>query len=694
VDQETRAASFACGAKARPRRAAQVLSFIFTKGLSMSAIESVLQERRVFPPSAAAVAGATISGMDAYRALAAEAERDYEGFWGRLARETLSWNTPFTKVLDESKAPFYTWFEDGQINASYNSIDRHVEAGNGERVAIIFEADDGTVTNVTYNDLLQRVSRFANALKKRGVKKGDRVVIYMPMSIEGIVAMQACARIGATHSVVFGGFSSKSLNERLVDVGAVALVTSDEQMRGGKALPLKNIADEAIAMGGCDAVKSVIVYQRTGGKIAWNDSRDLWMHELTQAESEQCAPEWVGAEHPLFILYTSGSTGKPKGVQHSTGGYLLWAAQTMKWTFDWKPTDVFWCTADIGWITGHSYITYGPLTLGGTQVVFEGVPTYPNAGRFWDMIARHKVSLFYTAPTAIRSLIKAAEADEKVHPKSYDLSTLRIIGTVGEPINPEAWVWYHEKVGGGRCPIVDTWWQTETGGHMITPLPGATPLVPGSCTLPLPGIMAAVVDETGQDVPNGQGGILVVKRPWPSMLRNVWGDPDRYKKSYFPEELGGKLYLAGDGAVRDKETGYFTIMGRIDDVLNVSGHRLGTMEIESALVSNPIVAEAAVVGRPDATTGEAVCAFVVLKRARPEGEEAVKLANELRNWVAKEIGPIAKPKDIRFGENLPKTRSGKIMRRLLRSLAKGEKITQDVSTLENPAILDQLGESL
>ncbi|HEX7932808.1 MAG TPA: acetate--CoA ligase [Paraburkholderia sp.] len=660
----------------------------------MSAIESVLQEHRVFPPSAEAAAGATISGMEAYHALAAEAERDYEGFWGRLARETLSWNKPFTKVLDESNAPFYTWYEDGLLNASYNSIDRHVEAGNGERVAIIFEADDGTVTHVTYQDLLQRVSRFANALKKRGVKKGDRVVIYMPMSIEGVVAMQACARIGATHSVVFGGFSSKSLNERLVDVGAVALVTSDEQMRGGKALPLKNIADEALAMGGCEAVKSVIVYQRTGGKVAWNEGRDLWMHELTQAESDQCAPEWVGAEHPLFILYTSGSTGKPKGVQHSTGGYLLWAAQTMKWTFDWKQNDVFWCTADIGWVTGHTYITYGPLTLGGTQVVFEGVPTYPNAGRFWDMIAKHKVSIFYTAPTAIRSLIKAAEADGKVHPKSYDLSSLRIIGTVGEPINPEAWVWYHENVGGSRCPIVDTWWQTETGGHMITPLPGATPLVPGSCTLPLPGIMAAVVDETGQDVPNGQGGILVVKRPWPSMLRNVWGDPERYKKSYFPEELGGKLYLAGDGAVRDKETGYFTIMGRIDDVLNVSGHRLGTMEIESALVSNPIVAEAAVVGRPDATTGEAVCAFVVLKRARPEGEEAVKLANELRNWVGKEIGPIAKPKDIRFGENLPKTRSGKIMRRLLRSLAKGEAITQDVSTLENPAILDQLGESL
>ncbi|MDN7182938.1 acetate--CoA ligase [Caballeronia sp. SEWSISQ10-4 2] len=658
----------------------------------MSAIESVLQERRIFPPSAKASAGAAISGMDAYKALTSEAERDYEGFWARLARETLSWHKPFETVLDESNPPFYKWFEDGEINASYNCIDRHVEAGNGAKNAIIFEADDGAVVNVTYQDLLQRVCRFANALKKRGVKKGDRVVIYMPMSIEGVVAMQACARIGATHSVVFGGFSSKSLNERLVDVGAVALITADEQMRGGKALPLKSIADEAIAAGGCEAVKSVIVYKRTGGKTQWHEGRDLWMHELVEHEADTCEPEWVSAEHPLFILYTSGSTGKPKGVQHSTGGFLLWAAQTMKWTFDAKPDDVFWCTADIGWITGHSYIAYGPTAIGATQVVFEGVPTYPHAGRFWDMIAKHKVTIFYTAPTAIRSLIKAAEADAKIHPKSFDLSSLRILGTVGEPINPEAWMWYHENVGGGVCPIVDTWWQTETGGHMITPLPGATPLVPGSCTLPLPGIMAAVVDETGQDVPNGQGGILVIKRPWPSALRNVWGDPDRYKKSYFPEELGGKLYLAGDGAVRDKETGYFTIMGRIDDVLNVSGHRLGTMEIESALVSNPIVAEAAVVGRPDDTTGEAVVAFVVLKRSRPEGEEGKQIASELRAWVAKEIGPIAKPKEIRFGDNLPKTRSGKIMRRLLRSLAKGEAITQDVSTLENPAILDQLGE--
>jgi acetyl-CoA synthetase len=657
----------------------------------MSTTDSILEEPQAFLPHASVAAYAAISGMDAYRALVAEAERDYTGFWARLARETLQWKTPFASILDESRAPFYEWFKDGTLNASYNCLDRHVEAGNGDHVAVIFEADDGTVTHVTYRALLERVSRFANALRTRGVKKGDRVVIYMPMSIEGIVAMQACARIGATHSVVFGGFSSKSLNERIVNVGAIALVTCDEQMRGGKALPLKNIADEALAMGGCDAVKSVIVYRRTGGKVAWHEGRDLWMHELTEAEGDVCEPEWVGAEHPLFILYTSGSTGVPKGVQHSTAGFLMWAAQTMKWTFDAKRSDVFWCTADIGWITGHSYIAYGPMAIGATQVVFEGVPTWPNAGRFWEMIAKHRVTVFYTAPTAIRSLIKLAESDPKVHPDRFDLLTLRLLGTVGEPINPAAWTWFYEHVGHSHCPVIDTWWQTETGGHMIAPMPGATPLVPGSCTLPLPGIMAAVVDETGRDVPNGQGGILVVKRPWPSMLRNVWGDPDRYTKSYFPEELGGKLYLAGDGAVRDEDTGYFTITGRIDDVLNVSGHRLGTMEIESALVANPLVAEAAVVGRADDTTGEVVVAFVVLKGERPTGDVAIRIANELRNWVGKEIGPIAKPREIRFGENLPKTRSGKIMRRLLRSLAAGEEITQDVSTLENPAILDQLG---
>jgi acetyl-CoA synthetase len=653
-------------------------------------MEQLMQENRVFHPPVDFVNGASIPGMEAYNKLCTEAEKDYDGFWGRLAKENIYWKKPFTKVLDESKAPFYKWFEDGTTNASYNCLDRQVENGLGNKNAIIFEADDGSVSNVTYQEMLERVCKMANALRKMGIQSGDRVIIYMSMSIEGIVAMQACARIGAIHSVVFGGFSAKSLQERIVDVGAVAVITADEQLRGGKALPLKVIVDEAIALGECDKVKNVVVYQRTGGNIPMTAGRDAWMHELVANEAITCEPEWVSAEHPLFILYTSGSTGKPKGVQHSTGGYLLWAILTMKWTFDIKPNDVFWCTADIGWVTGHSYITYGPLAVGATEIVFEGVPTYPTAGRFWHTIQKHKATIFYTAPTAIRSLIKASSNDESVHPKSYDLSSLRLLGSVGEPINPEAWMWYYENVGGSRCPIADTFWQTETGGHMISPLPGATPMIPGSCTLPLPGIMAAIVDEAGVDVPNGSGGILVVKRPWPSMIRTIWGDPERFVKSYFPEELGGTLYLAGDGAIRNKETGYFTITGRIDDVLNVSGHRMGTMEIESTLVANPLVAEAAVVGRPDELTGEAICAFVVLKGGRPTGDEAKKIATDLRNWVGKEIGPIAKPKDIRFGDNLPKTRSGKIMRRLLRVIAKGEEITQDTSTLENPAILDQL----
>ena len=660
----------------------------------MGNIESVLQENRVFAPSPEFVKQANVSGMDAYNALCAEAEKDFTGFWGSLAREHISWHKPFTKVSDESSAPFYKWFADGELNASYNCLDRNLTNGNADKVAIIFEADDGKVTKVTYRDLHKEVCKLANALKQHGIKKSDRVLIYMPMSVQVVVAMQACARIGATHSVVFGGFSAKSLQERIIDAGATEVITADGQFRGGKEIPLKPVVDEAFAMGGCEGVRNVIVYRRTGSNVPMQAPRDKWWDEVVKGQPETCEPTWVNAEHPLFILYTSGSTGKPKGVQHSTGGYLLWAVLTMKWTFDYKPSDVFWCTADVGWVTGHTYITYGPLAVGATEIMFEGVPTYPDAGRFWKMIQDHKVSVFYTAPTAIRSLIKANEGQPTTHPTKYNLSGLRILGTVGEPINPEAWMWYHTNVGGGRCPIVDTWWQTETGGHLISPLPGVTPTVPGSCTLPLPGIMAAIVDETGHDVPNGQGGLLVIKRPWPAMIRTIWGDPDRYKKSYYPEELGGTLYLAGDGSIRDKETGYFKIVGRIDDVLNVSGHRMGTMEIESALVANPIVAEAAVVGRPDDMTGEAISAFVVLKRARPTGEEAKKIAKELRDWVGKEIGPIAKPKDIRFGDNLPKTRSGKIMRRLLRSIAKGEEITQDVSTLENPAILDQLKASV
>ena len=656
----------------------------------MSSIESNVTELRVFPPADAVVKKATISGMAAYEALCKEADQDYAGYWARLAREHVSWKEPFTKSLDDSKAPFYEWFADGKLNVSYNCLDRNIEAGLGDKVAIIFEADGGQVNKVTYKELLARVARFANALKAQGIKKGDRVLIYMPMSVEGVVAMQACARIGAIHSVVFGGFSAKSVQERIQDAGAVAVITSDEQCRGGKNIPLKPAVDDGIAMGGCEAIKSVIVFKRTGGPCNMVAGRDIWWDDATAGQSDTCEPEWVGAEHPLFLLYTSGSTGKPKGVQHSSGGYLLHAILTMKWTFDIKPDDVFWCTADIGWVTGHTYITYGPLACGATEIVFEGVPTYPDAGRFWKTIEKHKVSIFYTAPTAIRSLLKAGENAPTTHPKNYDLTSLRILGSVGEPINPEAWMWYYNNVGGARCPIVDTFWQTETGGHMITPLPGVTPLVPGSCTLPFPGIAAAIVDETGNDVEWGKGGFLVVKKPWPAMIRTIYGDPERYKKSYFPVDFGGNLYLAGDGAMRDAKTGYFTIMGRIDDVLNVSGHRMGTMEIESALVSNPLVAEAAVVGRPDDLTGEAICAFVVLKQSRPTAEEAKKIAAELRNWVGKEIGPIAKPKDIRFGENLPKTRSGKIMRRLLRSLAKGEEITQDVSTLENPGILDQL----
>ena len=652
-------------------------------------IESVLVETRLFPPSELAVSSATVSGQAQYDAMCAQAELDYPEFWAKLAREHLHWNKPFTQSLDETNAPFFTWFADGELNVSANCLDRHIGTPTENKTAIIFEADDGTVTKVSFKELLGRVSTFANGLKGLGFKKGERAIIYMPMSIEAVVAMQACARLGITHSVVFGGFSAKSLQERIIDAGATLVICADEQMRGGKALPLKPAVDEAFTLGGCDAIRQVVVYKRTGGAVAWHPQRDVWMHDVCAGQSSICPPEVVGAEHPLFILYTSGSTGKPKGVQHSSAGYLLHAMLTMKWTFDIKPSDVFWCTADVGWVTGHTYVAYGPLACGATQIVFEGIPSYPTAGRFWETIDKHQCTIFYTAPTAIRSLIKAGEVSPAHHPRNYKLDSLRLLGSVGEPINPEAWMWYHREIGRERCPIVDTWWQTETGGHMITPLPGVHALKPGSCTMPFPGIAAAIVDEAGGDVENGKGGFLVIKKPWPSMIRNIWGDPERYKTSYYPQDFQGRYYLAGDGAQRDLD-GYFWIMGRIDDVLNVSGHRLGTMEIESALVSNPLVAEAAVVGRPDDLTGEAVCAFVVLKQSRPTGDAAQKLAKELRDWVAKEIGPIAKPKEIRFGDNLPKTRSGKIMRRLLRSIAKGDEITQDVSTLENPAILDQL----
>ena len=649
----------------------------------MSSIESVLTETRVFNPPQAFEQTANVSGMQAYRDLCAKAADDYTGFWAELARNEISWHQPFTQILDDSKPPFYRWFHDGLLNASYNCLDRHLET-KGDKTALIFEADDGTVTTITYRELHKRVCRMANALESLGIQAADRVIIYLPMSIEAVVAMQACARLGAFHSVVFGGFSAKSLHERITNLGAELIITADEGMRGGKAVPLKAAVDEALAMGGCSAVTNVIVYRRTGGQINWNPGLDKWWHELENIAPDECEPTWVNAEHPLFILYTSGSTGKPKGIQHSTAGYLLGAIMSMKWVFDHKPDDIFWCTADVGWITGHSYVVYGPLALGATQVIFEGVPTWPDAGRFWQMIERHKVNVFYTAPTAIRSLIKLGSDI----PNQYDLSSLRLLGTVGEPINPEAWMWYYTVVGKERCPIADTWWQTETGAHMIAPLPGAIPTKPGSCTLPLPGIMADIVDEEGHPIKGTGGGFLVIKKPFPSLARTIAGDPERFKQTYFPDNFGG-FYLAGDSAHRD-EDGYFWIMGRIDDVLNVSGHRLGTMEIESALVANPLVAEAAVVGKPHEIKGEAVVAYVVLKGTRPEGDAAKKIVADLREWVGKEIGPIAKPDEIRFGENLPKTRSGKIMRRLLRSLARGEEITSDISTLDNPGILEQL----
>ena len=651
--------------------------------MSIENIDSILQEERLFQPLAEFVKDASINSLVDLEALHKQAEDDYESFWAKLGHDEISWQTPFSNVLDDSKAPHYQWFNDGKVNVSYNCLDRHLES-RGDHNAIIFEGEKGDIKTLTYRELHSQVCGFANAMKTQGIGKGDRVVIYMPMTPEAVVAMQACARIGAIHSVVFGGFSAESLKDRIEDAGAKMLITADGGHRGGKIVELKQAADKALAEG-CASIEKVIVFKRTGHDIDFNPQKDIWWHDAIKGMDDVCEPEWVDSEHPLFLLYTSGSTGKPKGIQHSSAGYLLGAILTMKWVFDIKDDDIFWCTADVGWITGHTYVAYGPLAVGSTALIYEGAPTIPDCGRFWDICERHRVSIFYTAPTAIRALMK--QGDE--FPAKYDLSSLRLLGTVGEPINPEAWVWYNTVIGGERCPIVDTWWQTETGANMIAPIPGAVPTKPGSCTLPLPGIFADVVDEAGNSITEAnKGGFLVIKKPWPFMLRTVWGDDERYINTYW-SMFDGKYYLAGDSARRDQD-GYFWIMGRIDDVLNVSGHRLGTMEVESALVAHPRVAEAAVVGRPDDIKGEAIFAYVVLRGDRPEGGVDEALTKELRTWVSEQIGPIAKPDDIRYADNLPKTRSGKIMRRLLRTIAQDKEITQDTSTLENESILQQL----
>ncbi|HWZ62215.1 MAG TPA: acetate--CoA ligase [Steroidobacteraceae bacterium] len=645
-------------------------------------IESALIEHRSFPPSPEFTARARIKPHD-LEALHKRAAEDYVGFWADLASQELSWHQPFTVALDESSAPNYRWFTDGRLNASWNCLDVHLNE-RGHKTAVIFEGEPGDVRRLSYRELHADVCRFANALRAQGVCKGDRVVIYMPMVPEVLVAMHACNRIGAIHSVVFGGFSAPALKDRIEDTEAKLVITADGGWRGGQAVELKASTDHALAAG-CASVERVIVLKRTGRPVAMDAKRDRWWHEVIEGQPPACDPEWVEAEHPLYLLYTSGSTGKPKGIQHATGGYLLGAKVTTQWVFDLRDDDVFWCTADVGWVTGHTYIAYGPLAAGATIVMYEGAPTTPDGGRFWKNCQTHGVTVFYTAPTAIRALMKLGDA----LPAKYDLSKLRLLGSVGEPINPEAWMWYQRVIGKGRCPIVDTWWQTETGAILISPLPGVTATKPGSCTRPLPGIAADIVNDHGESVQRPDaGGYLVIRKPWPSMLRTIWHNNPRYVEGYW-SKFHTRCYVAGDSAHRDKD-GYFWIMGRIDDVLKVSGHRLGTMEIESALVANPRVAEAAVVGKPHDVKGESVFAFVVLRGPRPTGGAAAALVKELRNWVSEQLGPIAKPDDIRFADNLPKTRSGKIMRRLLRAVANNEEVTQDVSTLENPAILEQL----
>jgi acetyl-CoA synthetase len=609
-----------------------------------------------------------------------EFKKDYEGTWAKLAREKIDWFEDFTKTLDESNAPFYKWFVGGKLNVSYQCIDRHLK-DKKNKAAIIWEGDNGEKRVITYLELYREVNKFANLLKTLGVKKGDRVVLYMPMIPEAAFAMLACARIGAIHSVVFGGFSAEALKDRIIDAKAKVVITADGAFRKGKPYMLKPVVDKALE--GIDFVEKVIVVERNNEDINWIEGRDLSYNDLIVNQPDECEPEIMESEEPLFLLYTSGSTGKPKGVQHSQAGYILWAQLTMEWVFDIKDNDTYWCTADIGWITGHTYIVYGPLAAGATTLMFEGVLTYPDSGRAWKMVQDYKVNQFYTAPTAIRLLHKMG-ADE---PKKYDLSSLRILGTVGEPIDPAAWKWYYDVVGGGRCSIVDTWWQTETGGHMISPLPAATPIKPGSATFPLPGIFAEIIDEEGNKMPVGEKGLLCITKPWPSMIRTIWGDSERFIKSYFStaKKDGKPVYFSGDGAVYD-EDGYIWITGRVDDVINVSGHRLGTAEIEAAIKKHPHVAEVAVVGKPDEIKGESIFAYIVLKDDNLA--EEIEITKEINDIIKEEIGAIAKVDNFAFVPGLPKTRSGKIMRRILRAIAKGEPITQDTSTLEDPKVVE------
>jgi len=641
-------------------------------------IDSILHEDRLFPPPPEFSKDAHIRSEEDYNHLRAKAAADPEAFWSDIARE-LHWFKPWDKVLDW-QAPWAKWFTGGQINISYNCLDRHVATFRKNKAALIWESEPGEVRTLTYQQLLQEVKKCANVLKSLGIKAGDRVAIYMGMCPELPIAMLACARIGAPHSVIFGGFSANALVDRITDQEAVAVITQDSSYRRGGEVKLKATVDEALDR--CPTVKHVLVYRRSGCEIGWTQGRDYWWHEEMAKVNDTCEAEPLDAEHPLYILYTSGTTGKPKGIVHTTGGYAVQTYITTKWVFDLKEDDTYWCTADIGWVTGHSYIVYGPLQNGATVLMYEGAPNWPDFGRFWSIIEKHKVNIMYTAPTAIRTFIKWGDE----WPKKHDLSSLRLLGTVGEPINPEAWMWYREVIGGNRCPIVDTWWQTETGCILISPVPGAVATKPGSATKPLPGVQAEVVTRAGERVPLGSGGFLVIKKPWPAMLRTVYGDPERYIRQYWSDIPG--MYFTGDGAREDKD-GYFWIMGRVDDVLNVSGHRLSTMEIESALVAHEKVAEAAVVGRPDDMKGQAVAAFVTLEMGHKPSPE---LKEELRQWVAKEIGSMAKPDDIRFTDQLPKTRSGKIMRRLLRELATSGDVKGDTTTLEDFAVIASLKE--